>query len=372
MKKFMFALTTLCLAGSSQWLMAQEHDDVYFTSKDRGKVAYSNAVLTQPAALGSANAILANDPVKSKFANPEFRDNAKGSNISVLPYFRKDYNQNNAFAGAYRNWNAPAMGGFWNSGWNMSFGSAAFWGMSPFMAGRMNMWGMNPMMMGMNDPWMMNRMMMMDPFWGAGMGMMSPWGMNPMMMGWNDPWMMNRMMMWDPFMGNAWGMNSFWNPYFRPGMVVIDRGATANNIQYGARTDRSGVYTPVRARADEYSRGGRTEENTVRSSRYGNFDNSSAGRGAYTTNEYNSGRSSGYAGQSEWATGRSSSYESRQSGGYNNSNDGFRNSNYNGGSMNSGRSSGYSSGYSGGSYGGGSSGGGGYERSSGGRGGRGN
>jgi uncharacterized membrane protein YgcG len=360
MKKFMFALTTLCLVGSSQWLMAQEHDDVYFTPKDRGKVAYSNAVLAQPAALGNANTTLANDPVKSKFANPEFRDNTKGNNVSILPYFRKDYNQNNAFAGAYRNWNAPTMGGFMNSGWNMSFGSAAFWGMSPFMVSRMNMWGMNPMMMGWNDPWMMNRMMMWDPF--MGMGMMSPWGMNPMMMGWNDPWMMSRMMMWDPFMGNAWRMNYIWNPYFRPGMIVIDRGLV-NNVQYGARTDRSGVYAPVRARADEYTRGGRTEENTIRSSRYGNFDNSSAGRGAYIINEYNSGRSSGYAGQSEWATGRSSNYESRQSG-YYNSNDGFRNSNYNGGSMNSGRSSGYSGG---GSYGGGAGG-----RSSGGRGGRGN
>jgi len=360
MKKFMFALTTIIIASSSQWLMAQEYDDVYFTSKDRGKVAYSNAVLTQPAALKSADALLANDPVKSKFANPEFRENTIGSNISVLPYFRKDYNQNNAFAGAYRNWNSPATGGFWNNGWNMSFGGAAFWGMSPFMVSRMNMWGINPMMMGWNDPWMINRMMMWDPFWGN--GMMLPWGINPMMIGWNDPWMINRMMMWDPFWGKSWwGMNSFWNPYFRPGIVVMDRTAI-NNVQYGTRTDRSGVYTPVRARADEYFRGGRSEEATVRSSRYGNFDNSSAGRGAYITNEYNSGRSSGYAGQSEWATGRSSNYESRQFGGYNN--DAYRNSNSNfGGSMNSGRSSG---------FGGGNIGGGGYERSVGGRGGRGN
>ncbi len=359
MKKLLLALTTICLAGSSHWLMAQEYDDVYFTPKDREKVAYSNAALTQPTVLGTANTAFANDPVKSKFANPEFRESAQGSNISILPYFRKDYNQNNTFAGAYRNWNAPATGGFWNNGWNISFGNAAFWGISPFMTARMNMWGISPMMMGWNDLWMMNRMMMWDPLWGT--SMMSPWSMSPIMMGWNDPWMMNRMMMWDPLWGNAWGMNSFWNPYFRPGVLVIDRKVT-NNVQYGARTDRSGVHTPVRPRADEYARSGRTEENTVRSSRYGSFDNSSAGRGAYTTNEYNSGRSSGYAGRSEWATGRSSNYEYRQSG-YNS--DGFRNSNYNSGSLNSGRSSGF-----GGSYGGSS--GGGYGRSAGSRGGRGN
>ncbi|MCS7018768.1 MAG: hypothetical protein RMJ87_01515 [Cytophagales bacterium] len=354
MKRFIIALTTICLAGSNHWLVAQEYDDVYFTAKDRGKMSYSAAVLAQPSALGSAAKTLANDPVKSKFANPEYKENAQGNNISILPYFRKDYNQNNAFAGSFRNWNAPATG-FWGNGWNMSFGSAAFWGMSPFLTSRWNWgWGISPTMMAWNDPWLMNRMMMWDPFWGTGM-------MSPMMMAWNDPWLMNRMMMWDPFWGTGmmspWAMNSLWNPFFRPGIVVVDRA----NVQYGSRTDRTGVYTPVRARADEYFRGGRTEESAVRSSRYGNFDNSSAGRSAYVANEFNSGRSNGYAGQSEWATGRSSNYEMRQSGGYND----YRNSNF--GSMNSGRSSSFDAGsYGSGGYGGGAI------RSVGGRGGRGN
>ncbi|WP_448520523.1 hypothetical protein [Rhodoflexus sp.] len=365
MKKLKIALTITCLVGSGHWLMAQEHDDVYFTPKDRKQTNATAAILMQPSVLGSPAQAFSNDPVQSKFANPEFREQT-GNNISILPYFRKDYNQNNTMAGAFRNWNAPGAGGFWN---NMSFGTSAFWGMSPFMANRIGMglgWGMNPMMIGWADPWMMNRMMMgwaypwmmnrmmmWDPFWGG--GMMGMGMMNPMMMGWADPWMMNRMMMWDPF----WGGGMLWNPFFRPGVLV----AAANDIRYGARTDRSSVYTPVRARADEF-RSGRTEENTVRSSRYGNFDNSSAGRSAYVTNEYNSGRSSGYAGRSEWATGRSSGYEARQSG-YSSGSDAFRNSNM--GTMNSGRSSSYG----GGSFGGGRSSGGGYG-GAGVRGGRGN
>lgn len=323
MKKLVFSsMTLLFLTCSSSWLAAQEYDDVYFTAKDRKQTSYSNAVVAQPTVLSSGAQTLANDPVKSKFANPEFREGT--GHVSILPYFRKDYN--NAFTGAFRNWNATGSC-CWNSAWN--FGSTAFWGFTPFLTSRWN-WGFGPlwatdpwvmnrmMLWGWNDPWLVNRMMMWDPFW------------NPSIMTWSDPFLTSRMMMWDPF----WGAN----PFFRP--VVI---ASTSNVQHTSRADRSNVYTPIRPRAEEYFQGGRLEESSaVRSSRYGNFDNSSAGRSAYIANEYNSGRS-GYAGQSEWAPGRASSYETRQ---YNSGFDSHRSSGF--GSFNSGRMDSFG----GGSYGG--------------------
>jgi hypothetical protein len=313
-KAILFSILTLTLVGFG-YAQDVEHDDMYFTSKDRAKLraaqqadqlAYASVSRRDNREDEDLNPT---DTYSARNVNPEYtsRRNSQTAQADNGDYFVNNYqfnrgsnynNFNNSFSNWYgSSWYRPNYWGSSINSWN-----------SPYY-GYYDSW---------NSPWY-------DPYWSyngystgfsyyAGSNYNYGWG--GMYNYWNRPY----------YAGNnyfgygssfGYGSNWYWNNY-RPTVVINNSGGNVENgrgVAYGRRPSRGSYYaspsndtrtrTTISSNTRGDNSGGRTRteyyNNTWRYNNYGNSNSSNH------TNNYDSRSQTQYNRSNSWNNSNSNS-----------------------------------------------------------------
>lgn len=264
MKYFIYITSILGIAflascSSNQDLMSlEEYDDLYYTPSDvrpAEPVAYQDDALN--GASSAESTYYGESPFEDEQGKPssefESKENEEGEDGEFEDYYDPDYarrienfhrndEDNYVYSDAFGNNMQPRV--------NVGFGFNSFNGFGG--------WGMG---VSMGSPWMGNRWCdpffdpwcRCNPYMGPRFGMgWSPWGPSWSMgwnMGWGSTWSMyDPFSPWyNPYMG--WGNPWAWNPWYGPGVIIVDGSGSGTGIQnttrnHGSRTSRGGVVYP--------------------------------------------------------------------------------------------------------------------------------
>ncbi len=241
--------TTIALAGMMMWsaaLMAQvEHDDMYFSKKDRAKLNQQREVSQQENAQAIArgekklrfdypintNQVL---PAQSNQTNPEYISRSQSEAVATeeQSYFIDNYqftpqSSFNNFGQHFDYWNASPL--YYNNGFFPPLSQRRF---------------MNPFYSPFNDPFLMGNCPnpWMSPGFNNGWSMQFNYGWGGSLnYAWGDTFTR-----WSLMFGNpGWGIYSpFYGPYYgngffySPRVVIIDNDGR-NSAVYGKRSSRS-------------------------------------------------------------------------------------------------------------------------------------
>ncbi len=236
-------ITFLSLLAVSAALVAsaQEHDDMYFNSKDRIKVQAS-----RPLTLKNINsehevatAINPTDSYSARNVNPEYLSQSKvnpSGSAEPAPYFIPDYtptainqNLNGNSSSSWNNCNCAAPGNYPYSGMMTGYGSP-YGSYYPSMS---SMYGYNPYSYGGYNGFNSGWSSMTSIGFGMGMGSYYPYGGSSWGMGYG----MGGSLFNYGF--NYYGGGYGYNSYYPNNVVIINNDNNSRNLAYGKRVSRS-------------------------------------------------------------------------------------------------------------------------------------
>jgi hypothetical protein len=228
---------TATLSVSAQQI---EHDDMYFTSKDRAKekAAHKSAVVKNNDIV--ARGIKSTDQYSGRAINPEYtsRLNANSNTVqgSSNPYFDSDYqSKSTSTSGNYSDYsnpyygnsfNNPYYGSSWNSPYSNMYGSNNLYGYSGMYG--TSMYSPYSSFYSAYSPYGYTSGLSIGLMFGS--AMYSPYGYNSMMYGYGAGY------------GGYYGYPYSGPGGYYPSTVIVNNGDVRNSTVYGKRNSRGSSF----------------------------------------------------------------------------------------------------------------------------------